>query len=356
MSDRGQRTEQATPRRLQKAREQGQFPLAKEFVGAIQFAVITGMISAWAASWFGAAQNSLRDGLHLAFRPDFNVAAAVDVARKLVISGYLPFAGAAAILMGITLLTQLVSTNMGFSASKLAPSLARFNPMARIKDIPRQSVPQAIQAILLAGVLAVAVHALVREHLDSFLRLPTASLQTGIHHIAGAMMQLLWRLAAILVLFGVVEFLRQRWIYHGDLSMTKQEVREEHKEQEGDPQIKGRIRRLRRELLRRRMMQHVPTATAVIVNPTHFAVAIRYEPETMASPVLVAKGRNFLAAKIRQIATENGITIVENPPLARALYQSVEVGREIPPDFYRAVAEVLAYVYRLTGMRDGHRN
>jgi flagellar biosynthetic protein FlhB len=181
-------------------------------------------------------------------------------------------------------------------------------------------------------------------------------LRSGLDHSAGAILQLLWRLAALLIVFGAVEFLRQRWLYHGDLAMTKQEIRDEHKEMEGDPQIKGRIRRLRRDLFRRRMMQQVPTAAAVIVNPTHFAVAIRYDMKAMASPVVVAKGRNYLAARIRQIAVENNVAIVENPPLARALYQSVEVGREIPPDFYRAVAEVLAYVYRLSGMQGGNRN
>jgi flagellar biosynthetic protein FlhB len=133
--------------------------------------------------------------------------------------------------------------------------------------------------------------------------------------------------------------------------MTKQEIRDEHKEQEGDPNIKGRIRRLRRDLLRRQMMKEIPAATAVIVNPTHYAVAIRYDAGGMASPKVVAKGRNYLALRIRRIAADHGVPIVENPPLARALYQSVEVGHEIPPDFYRAVAEVLAYIYRMMGTR-----
>jgi flagellar biosynthetic protein FlhB len=133
--------------------------------------------------------------------------------------------------------------------------------------------------------------------------------------------------------------------------MTRQEIRDEHKENEGDPHIKARVRRLRRDLLRRRMMQEVPRATAVIVNPTHYAIAIRYDSGAMASPKVVAKGRNYVAQKIRQIANDNEVPIVENPPLARALYTAVEVGSEIPPDFYRAVAEILAYVYRIMGNR-----
>jgi flagellar biosynthetic protein FlhB len=137
-----------------------------------------------------------------------------------------------------------------------------------------------------------------------------------------------------------------------DMRMTKQEVRQESKENEGSPLIKGKIRRLQRDFARRRMMHNVATATAIIVNPTHYAVALRYDHETMATPQVVAKGKNYLALRIRQRALEHNIPLVENPPLAQALYKSVDVGREIPAHLYRAVAEVLAYIYRLTRARN----
>ena len=133
-----------------------------------------------------------------------------------------------------------------------------------------------------------------------------------------------------------------------DLKMTKQEVKQETKDNEGSPHVRGKIRRLQRDLARRRMMKEVATASAVIVNPTHFAVALRYDHNTMATPLVIAKGKNYLALRIRQLAIENGVPLVENPPLAQALYKSVDVGREIPAHLYRAVAEVLAYIYRLT--------
>jgi flagellar biosynthetic protein FlhB len=135
------------------------------------------------------------------------------------------------------------------------------------------------------------------------------------------------------------------------LRMSKQDIKDENKHNEGDPHTKQRIRRMRRELLRRRMMQQVPQATAVVVNPTHFAVAIRFDSETMASPVVVAKGKNWLALRIRQVAVENEVPVIENPPLARALYGAVEVGSAISPEFYKAIAEILAYVYRLMGRK-----
>jgi flagellar biosynthetic protein FlhB len=150
---------------------------------------------------------------------------------------------------------------------------------------------------------------------------------------------------------GAIDFFRQNRRYIADLRMSKQEIREEAKENEGNPQVKMRIRRLRRDLLRRRMMQQVPKATAVIVNPTHYAVAIRYLMDTMSAPTVVAKGKNYLALRIRQKAVEHEVPIIENPPLAQALYKSAEVGAEIPAHLYRAVAEILAYIYKLMGGR-----
>ena len=133
--------------------------------------------------------------------------------------------------------------------------------------------------------------------------------------------------------------------------MSREEIREEIKQMEGNPQMRARIRRLQRDHARRQMMKEVPRATAVVVNPTHFAVALRYQMDSMATPSVVAKGKNYLAQRIRQIAVENQIPIIENPPLAQALYRSVDVGQEIPPDLYRAVAEVLAYIFKLMNGR-----
>jgi flagellar biosynthetic protein FlhB len=223
--------------------------------------------------------------------------------------------------------------------------------MGRIKEIGRQNLPAAAQATLLLVLVGWTVYAVGRDELPALMVLPMASVEAGVTAAARAADRVLWRGTGLLLLIGLVEMVRHRWLYHSDLAMTKQEIRDELKEQEGDPLIKSKVRRLRREMLRRRMMQEVPTANVVVVNPTHFAVAVRYEPSSMASPRVVAKGRNLIAARIKIIAGEYDVPIVENPPLARALYKSVEVGREIPPDFFRAVAEVLAYVYRLTGRR-----
>lgn len=173
----------------------------------------------------------------------------------------------------------------------------------------------------------------------------------GARSVTNSLLSLLWKAAAVFVLFGAIDMFRQHRRYIKDLRMSKQEIRDEAKEVEGNPQIKARIRRLQRDARRRRMMQEVPTATAVVVNPTHYAVALKYDLDSMAAPRVVAKGKNYLALRIREKAIANEVPIVENPPLAQALYKSVEVGQEIPPHLYRAVAEILAYIYRLMNGR-----
>jgi len=346
-----ERNEQPTQQKLQKSREKGQFPSAKELVGALQFFVIVLIVSRNAPGWFESSQTGFREFLMQAFRPDWTTPDLIAYTRRLLIACFVPLGASAGIVVGLTLAFQMGATNMGLTLSKLAPDLSRLSPMGRLKDIGKQNIPHAIQAILLILVLGWVMNSVVGEHLPMLMLLPLESVPMGLARIGDAVSSVLWRATFILVVFGVVEGMRQRAQYHSMQKMTKQEIREEAKESDGDPYIKARIRRLRRDLLRNQMMKDVPTATAVVVNPTHYAIAIRYEPNTMAAPKVVAKGRNFVAARIRQLATENGVMIVENPPLARALYGSVEVGQDVPPDFYRAVAEVLAYVYKAAGHR-----
>jgi flagellar biosynthetic protein FlhB len=165
--------------------------------------------------------------------------------------------------------------------------------------------------------------------------------------VAASYRSLLWKASAVLLLIGGVDMLRQQSKHSKMLRMTKQEVKDEMKETEGNPQMKMRIRRIQRDFARRTMMRQVPQATAVIVNPTHYAVAISYAMESMAAPKVIAKGRNYLARRIREIAIDHQVPIVENQPLAQALYKSADVGQEIPPHLYRAVAEILAYLFKL---------
>ena len=194
------------------------------------------------------------------------------------------------------------------------------------------------------------MYAIARDKLEAFLALD-AKCGERLRIYRRHVVELFWKAAGVFVVVGLVDLFRQLRKHKSELRMSKQEIREEMKDAEGNPQMKARIRRLQRDRVRRQMMKEVPKATAVIVNPTHFAVAIRYNMDSMAAPLVVAKGRNYLALRIRQKAIDHQVPIIENPPLAQALFKSVEVGQEIPPHLYRAVAEILAYIFKLMNGR-----
>ena len=349
MADRGQQTEKPTPHRIEKARREGRFAVSRDLVSAVQFLAVVLLLAALGGEWFAQLRGSTRLGLAQAFRSELGTGDFLVLARGMLYRSFLPLAIGGAVLLGITLAAQLGSTRMGLATKRLAPDFTRLNPANRVHELPRQNLAAFRQAILLLPLFALALYAVVKNNLDALLVLPLQSATAGARQLASSLQDLLWKAAAVFLALGIFDYWRQRRQYLRDLAMTKQEVREEAKETEGNPQVRARIRRLRRDLLRRQMMREVPKATAVVVNPTHYAVALRYQLETMAAPKVVAKGKNYLAQRIRQRALEHQVPIVENPPLAQALYKSAEVGQEIPAHLYRAVAEVLAYIYRLMG-------
>ncbi|MCC6858215.1 MAG: EscU/YscU/HrcU family type III secretion system export apparatus switch protein [Bryobacterales bacterium] len=353
MADRSQQTEKATPRRVEKARREGRFPVSRDFVSALQFLVFIALLAGFGQEWFHSLRITCRFLLAEAFRTELSPVEVRRLLQLLLARLVMPLLIAGGVLMGVTVLTQLGTTRGGLAAKSLAPDFTRLNPLRKLKELPRQNLTQFFQALLLLPLFCGAVYAVARDNLDAFLQLPFAGVESGIRFTFSALESVLWKAAALFLVWGAVDLFRQRRRYERDLRMTRQEIREEAKETDGNPQTKGRIRRLQRDLLRRRMMQEVPKATAVVVNPTHYAVALRYQMERMSAPVVVAKGRNYLALRIRQRAIESQVPIIENPPLAQALYKSAEVGQEIPPALYRAVAEILAYIFRLTNRRLG---
>jgi flagellar biosynthetic protein FlhB len=347
----GQRTEQPTQRRLDRARREGNFPSSREFVASIHFLGFAGVVS-----WFGGAfvirvARLMRTLLALAFAADLTAVRAVSIAQQVVAPEFFRLALSGGVVLLVVVLTQLATTRMGISFQKLAPDPQRLNPFKRLASLPSQNAFLVAQAILLLAVVGIAVYREVSENLKPFLELPWLSPRTAVMRVGGAIGTLLWRAAGVFLLVGVVDLLWNRRQYTKRLRMTKQEVREEVKEQESSPHVKMRIRRIQRDLALRQMMKEIPKSTAVIVNPTHYAVAIKYSTDAPGAPRVIAKGKNYLAMRIRQRALEHQVPIVENPPLARALYTSVEVGQEIPSHLYRAVAEILAYIYKLMNGR-----
>ncbi len=347
----GDKTEKATPQRQKKAREQGQFLSAREMVGAMQFVAVLVVLGHTVPAWQNELRLSMTKLLERSVTAEMTLTEWVFLIRTLFLHTLTPLLLAGAILWVLTAGVHFAMTQGGFSIQKLMPKFDRFNPFNKLKELPMQNLKAVVTATLLMAVLGMAMRSFYEANADMLLHLPLETITTASAQLGDALDSLLWKAAGVFLVFGAVDLFQQIKKHSSSMKMTKQEVKEEHKRSEGDPQMKGRIRRMRRDLLRRQMMKDVPKATAVVVNPTHFAIALRYEVDTMGCPVVVAKGKNWLALRIREIAKEHDIPIVENPPLARALYDSLDVGRAIPPEFYKAIAEILAYVYQLMGRK-----
>lgn len=348
MSDSSQRTEQPTPRRLEKARRDGEFPEAREFVGALQFFAFISLAAAYFPEWILGVQAAMITGLRQAFSSSLTPGDLTVLLTRMARATLQPLAVLGCLLMALTLLLQMAATNLGVSLSRLAPKFERLNPANRLREMPSNNMAHFLQALVMIPLMLWLTWGMAQQRLPEILRLPLLPAAAGAGTAGVLLRDALRKSAMVLLLLGAVMLARDRARYNARLRMSKQEIRNESKENDGNPHVKARIRKIQRDMRRKNMMSAVATATAVIVNPTHYAVAIRYEQGGMAAPQVVAKGKNYLAARIRQRAIENQVPIIENPPLAQALYKSVDVGQEIPPDLYRAVAEILAYIFKLT--------
>ena len=347
MADTSQKTEQASARQLENARDRGDFPAAREFVAAMQFYAFVAITVSFLPRWLDTLLAAVRTGLVEAFRVTLTASELPLVLYRISAGVVRPLLTFGCLLVGLTFLLQMVATNMGFSLSKLSPQFERLNPAARLSDLPSNNMAQLLQACLMAPIICWLTWTLVRDRLPELMRFPLLPLGSSVAATGLLLRDSLRKSAMVLVVFGAVMLFRERSKYASRLKMSKQELADEAKEVGGNPHMKARIRKIQQDIRRKHMMRDVATATAVVVNPTHYAVAIRYEPSSMAAPLVVAKGKNFIAARIRQRATENLVPIIENPPLAQALYKSVDVGQEIPPHLYRAVAEILAYIFKM---------
>ena len=346
-----QRNEKPTKRRLDKARREGQFPSSREFLAGLQFLSFVILAGFGGAHFFERACELERYFLAAAFRVQLTPHEVVSIYRTTLGHVFMPLLWMGVCLTCVSLAGQLGSTRLGLAFEKLAPDLKRLSPLQKIKNLPPQNMASFFQALVFLPLIALAVYTIARDNLLAFAGLSQVGILPGLQVVAAAIKALLWKAAILFAFIGCLDFLRVYRRHNKSLKMSKQELRDEMKETEGNPQMKGRIRRIQRDLARRNMMKDISKATAVIVNPTHYAVAIRYEMDSMAAPMVLAKGRNYLARRIREIAMDHQVPIIENQPLAQALYKSAEVGQEIPAHLYRAVAEVLAYIFKLMNPR-----
>ena len=344
-----ERTERPTPKRLQKAREEGQVPRSRE--------LNTMMVNLGAAIAFLALGESLlrklgtliTEGLRKPMSIDrFDAETASAVIGGYTIDALLAIAPLLAIVAVAALLGPAVIGGMNFSAKAAQPKLNRLSPLQGMKRIfSAQGAMELVKTLLKFAVLSTAAAALLWWLADDLLALGRIDPVRGIGR-TGEMLRIAFlSLAAGLVLIAAIDVPFQLWNHMKRLKMTRQEVKEELKESEGNPEMRGRIRRAQQEVARRRMMEEVPTADVVIVNPTHFAVALRYTDRPDRAPRVVAKGRELVAARIRELAEQNAVPVVRAAPLARAIYAHTELGDEIPAELYVAVARVLVWVMQL---------
>jgi flagellar biosynthetic protein FlhB len=253
-------------------------------------------------------------------------------------------------LIGVVIAVVVGIMQVGWKVSfkPMEPKLSKFNPISGFKRIfSKESLFNLVMAVVKITVIGLIAYFSIRNKADDLFILYEISLNQAIALMGNIILNTGLRISLVYLVVGLIDYVYQKHKFSEDMKMTKQEVKDEYKNTEGDPQIKGQQRRKMQEASQRRMMKDVPKADVVITNPTHFAVALRYDADAGKAPVVVAKGEDYLALKIKEAAKENNVEIVENKPLARMLYHNVDIGAEIPPELYQAVAEVLATVYRM---------
>jgi flagellar biosynthetic protein FlhB len=349
------KSEQPTGRKLSQARDEGNFAQSQEVKTAAMILAITVVVWLMAPFFMGKFEriflpflerpHSIRVGTLAELSTLFgNLVSdlAVVMAVPLIFLALVGFAAAA------------VQTGWIVSTNKLVPDLTKLNPVAGLgRMFSLQAVVELAKSILKLCVVGLICYAILVPKLKVLESLPTIALGAVLSYVHHVLIQLLFGIVLAMVVIALLDWFYQRYAFTQRMRMTRQEVKDEQKQTEGDPMVKARLRSLRLTRARQRMMAAVPKADVVVTNPTHYACALAYKAETMNAPVLVAKGQNLVAVRIRQIAEENDVPIVENPPLARALFATVELDNEIPPEHYKAVAEVISYVMRLKG-KDPH--
>lgn len=339
----GDKTEKPTPRRQKRAREQGQIARSRDLTGSLAFTASI-VVLAWGAKRFpGGFHDLLGQVLHEGAMPSMNLAAMLGWSAALLFAATAPILAAAWFSGAVAAISQ---GGLVFAPAALKPSWSRLNPATRIQQlVSLPSLSRFLRSIIpVAAIVYLANAMLMRDwqQLLSASRLHAGAL-TAL--ILGRGFELTWKSALVLLAWSGFDYLLERQHLAGELRMSRQELMDDYKETEGNPAVKARIRRLRRQVLRRRMLEDVKRASVVVTNPSQFAIALEYKP-AMAAPRVVAKGRNLLAQQIKQVARWHGIPMIENLPLAHTLYRAVEVGQYIPPKLYSAVAAILAAIYR----------
>ena len=349
----GEKTEPATAKKLKDARDEGKVAKSRELNSAFDLSVLFLCLKIF-VSFVGGKFIDIFSYIYENM-PDFvkinegglSVQAVAGLIASVTLKSLLIMLPFMAFGFVVTLLVSIVQVGWKVSTKPMKPELSKLNPLNGFKRIfSKDSLFELVKSILKIVIIIYIAYTSIKDNANDLFALYDLGLNQAVALVGTLIINTGIKISIVYLVIGLADFIYQKHKFNEDMKMTKQEVKDEYKNTEGDPQIKGRQRRKMQEVSQKRMMQDVPKADVVITNPTHFAVALKYEAKVSSAPVVLAKGEDYLAQKIKEVARENKIEIVENKPLARMLYHNVDVGAEIPPELYQAVAEVLAAVYK----------
>ena len=348
----GEKSEKATPKKRQDARKKGQVFQSREISSAMVLLFVFVALRIFGSSMYSQIVEFTR--MVLTEYPKIDNLYMKDVLLRVFIDGIIAFLKTAGPILIIALLSGLIVsyTQVGFlfTLETLKPKLDRINPFSGLKRIfSMRSVVELSKAVLKVSVIGYVAYGYINSQASTIMSLMDMDILNIASYIGLTALNLAIRICIVLIILGAFDFAYQWWDYEKNLKMSKQEVKEEYKQTEGNPEIKSKIKQKQRQMSMRRMMQEVPKADVIITNPTHFACALKYDSAVSKAPTLIAKGQDYLAMRIKEVAKESKVEIVENKPLARSIYDTVDIGQAIPSELYQAVAEVLAFVYSLKG-------
>ena len=352
--DAQERTESATPKREEEARKKGQVPRSRELNAAAVTLLSCGAVSVFGERIVSSFAALMRTGLSPRFSAGMEATQMMSAASGAALAGFMAVLPVLAAGFIAALLAPMAISGWNFSTEALMPQFSRLNPITGMGRLfSGNGLVELAKSMLKFAVVAVIAIMVLKHDTTALMGLGSESLSTAMQHAASLCTSALMSLACGMLLIAGVDVPIQLWQHAKKLKMSRQEIKEEMKESDGSPEVKSKIRRMQQEMAKRRMMTEVPTADVVITNPTHFAVALRYVESRNSAPIVVAKGADEVAAKIREIANEHKVPIFEAPPLARVLFRSVDLNKEIPASLYSAVAQVLTYIFQLRAFKKG---
>ncbi len=345
-----EKTEAPSDKKRQDARQKGTVAKSTE-VNSVLVLLVAILLFKVAGAWMmDEFASCIREFFALCSRTEMSMQFFLELSNKtmiLIFKLVMPIAGS---ILVVGVLANVIQIGLLFTLEPLTPKLEKINPLSGAQRLfSMRSLVELVKNILKIIVIGYVAYITIKGEYEKLLVLADASVFTIWQFTLAVAFKILLRVAIVLLIIAVLDYAYQRFEHEKKLKMTFQEVKEERKQMDGDPQVKSRIRSLQREMARRRMMEQVPKATVVVTNPTHIAIALRYDPSENDAPVVVAKGKQYMAERIKKIAAEHNIPMVEDKPLARAMYDKIDIGLPIPMEFFTAVAEIMAYVFRLKG-------